>query len=544
MPAFLVARSRCPYHVGSATMRASISPFLCPFRHSTISHRIVKAAPPLRKLYSTSSRRKDSRVFPNDLRKTLAAHRISNRVSVVRKVAQSSPHEPSEVARPPQKTSHESSEKQSLSKAPPEATASLEQPDEHARRRSSKKPTSSKRQNRASPATPPSAIASPAGAEEPELSLDESCPWLGHMNSEVKSSDAITRLDAEIKALARYMTPTRRERAAVDNVISDVTGLVAGIARRPAQVVGSWRTGFSSSHSNLNLLLPEGPREPADISSKQPEEVIDQHMEPLRKISAALQESPDFTAVDIISRGIPVITAVHQSTDLQIQFHCGRGRLPLIEYIRNYHDEYPALRPLYMATRVILESRGMFGADASSIDSTALIMLIAAFLKMHHGQFQRPDSLSAQLLGFLQYFSTGVNLRSTGISIDPPGTFTLDALKDDELLYGSNMPALLRGQLSLMNVKRTATRKHNKPLAGRLCIQDPSNYMRDLGGWCTRTSHLQRGFGSAHYQLKNSLKNWRMPGRKATPSVLQPALRQQFFEEFHKKRLRLAFSSD
>lgn len=525
-------------------MRVSIHSWMCPFPHSMISRRIVKAAP-LRKLYSTSSRSKDSTVFPDDLQKTLAAHRISNRVSIVRKVPQrGSPDEPAEVARPPQKTSHGSSKKQSSSKTPPEAIESLEQPNKHVHGPSSRKHTSSKRQNRASPATPPSAIPRPARAEEPELSLDESCSWLGHMDSEVESSDAIARLDAEIKALDRYMTPTRREQARVDKVISDVTELTAGITRRPLQVVGSWRTGFSSSHSNLDLLLPDCPLEPADISSKQPEEIVDQYMGSLRKIAAALEQSPDFSSADLISRGIPALTAVHQSTDLQIQFHCGRGRLPLVEYIRNYHDEYPALRPLYMVTRVVLETRDMFGADVSSIDSTGLIMLLVVFLKMHHGRFQRPDSLGEQLLDFLQYFGTGVKLSSTGVSIDPPGFFTLDTLKNDQLLYGSRFPAQLRGQLSLMNVKKTATRKHNNPLAGRLCIQDPSNYMRDLGGWCTRTGNMQRVFGNAHRRLRTSLKYWHASGHDATPSVLQPVLQQSFFEEFHKKRLRLAFSSD
>lgn len=248
-------------------------------------------------------------------------------------------------------------------------------------------------------------------------------------------------------------------------------------------------------------------------------------MDLLRQVALTLQSSLEFSGqVDLSEKPRPVLRARHRSTGLILQFSCGERTPAIIEFLQDYLAEYPSLRPLYMVTRTLLEACGLFGPSQAGIGREALAMLLVAFLKMTHGRFPGPCGLGDQFLAFLELYGTGVDLQSVGVATDPPGFFDADVLRasaDD-----AAEPAYRRGQRSLINTKRTAALKGNRPAARRLCVQDPTHYMNDLGRSCTRTAELQSAFTAARQQLRHEFEMWEGPGRNS--SVLAATLHANF----------------
>ncbi|KAL1997590.1 hypothetical protein VTN02DRAFT_1395 [Thermoascus thermophilus] len=208
-----------------------------------------------------------------------------------------------------------------------------------------------------------------------------------------------------------------------------------------------------------------------------------------------------------------------------------------MEYVRGYRAEYPALRPLYVATRMILETRGAFGPRRASVSAYGLLLLVVAALKMHHGRFRRPDSLGEQLLAVLHTYAA-VDWRRTGVSVDPPGFF--DAASVRAVSPDDDDPAYLRGQRALLQAKRTAAVQRNFPAAGAVCVQDPTNYLNDVGRSCVRSARLQDVLARAHAQLRSAVAEWDEDEDAAEPggSILAHAL-QANFEDFERVRSRI-----
>lgn len=496
-------------------------------------------------------------IRPNSLQKTLEVQRAANRSALLRKV----PYDDlsAYVLRPD---------------IPPENFADFgpREPvdsSRESRRRGSEDPTQP--QGRSSIRDQVSRIRSVGGSRESsaredcpgtekrsgELHWDvnekehrpQQSPWLDHVRPLGRITDGLAQLDAEIRALERYLTPTREEQASVDQVVERVSTMLARVVPHPPRVIGSWGTGMALSHSDLDFILPVN--DPVDDPVRRPSptrpEMIKTHQETLRGVDGLLRESRMFKdQVDALDGRIPALTAVHDATGLRLQFYCGEGPPSSIEYVKDYQAEYPALRPLYIAARMILEVRGVFGPRNSSISSYGLLMLIVASLKMNHGRFLRPDNLGEQLLEILHTYGKVVDWRKTGVSVDPPGFFDSSTIKAAESSvsqdYGEEEPAYLRGQRALLNSKRTAAVKRNFPAAGAVCVQDPTNYLNDVGKSCVRPAQFQDTFTTAHDQLCSAITAWDESETGTGGSILAHALKANF-DDFEQLRSQIMYPS-
>lgn len=474
-----------------------------------------------RRLRSSVPSSQDPDVFANSLRKTLDAHRASNRARLVRKVY---PRAPSAgLFRPEIPPENRAGYQPS---APP--TPTPEEPE-------TKKTTSKRQTRRRNPETRPQSTDHRPGtyairsAESSRHDRLEQRPWLRYLQPSQTTGDASAYLDAEIQALGRYLAPSPREQDQVTQLSNEVASLLETVAPHAPKLVGSRRIGLALAHSDINFLLlyedlPRSLDRARRPSASRPQ-IQDAHLALLRQVEYILQGSPLFSGqVELSEKGNPVLEARHRPTGLMLQFSCGE-RIPTItEYLQDYLVEYPALRPLYMGTRTLLEARGLFGFSRAGIGSDALAMLLVAFLKMNHGRFSGPGSLGDQFLALLHLYGTGVDLRSFGTAVDPPGFFGVESLRTtpDEAV----IPAHIRGQRSLISAKYTAAAKGNLPASRRLCIQDPTHYMNDLGRSCTRTPELQKAFEAAHEQLRGACSHW--DGPQEDGSLLATALWANF----------------
>lgn len=477
-------------------------------------------------------------VFPESLQKTLEAHRASNRASLFRVVNTTVPpknHRPTTqraIRKPPQKQGEE--QKQVTPESTQKPRISRRELDRQIRSRL-----------RSDYEKPPEWVNQQLRWSVSLLqNRPEQWPWLSH-HAEAHTSDAMAQLNAEIRALDAYLTPTSDEQNGVDGLVSTVSKLLEDVPHRP-QLAGSWRTGVASTHSDLDFVLPipdigwskDDIRKP---SSTRPQ-VLEAYHNLLERVQQTLWQTPTFKdKTFLVYNRIPVLLAIHHPTGIRVRFQCKEGIPSSVEYINDYLAEYPAVRPLYRTTRLILEAQGLFGPHHSSIGTNALLMLLVAFCKMNHGRFQRPRSLGVQLLAFLRMYGIDVDLAANGVAVDPPGWFNEESVRSADMNWSwpEETPAHIRGQRALMNLKRTAGFKGNEPIADHLCIQDPTNYMNDLGRFCTRTRDIQNVWAAAYARLRTASDDWDASGGSVGQSILTHGLRANF-EDFERKRHGLA----
>jgi hypothetical protein len=488
-----LAVSKC--HLNKAVMRLSS---LRPLR--------LRLPHPFRSLHSSFAAAK-SDVFTNSLRKTLEAHRSTNRSRLVRKVF-----------------SNEDSAGLWRPEIPPESRADyqplrseLSTDLRHNSDSDDKRPKKlTKRSTKVDVSSSISHAIQPADT-------NPQTPWLRH--SELPRANAEITLDTEIRALEQYLTPNAQEFEVIKSLKTTVSSLLKPVVPHVPKVIGSHCTGLALAHSDLDFIIPYPDPARSLDRDRRPSptrpQIQDVHIRLLCQVEKALRHIDTFKQVQLSARSL---SARHLPTGLVLQFYCGDGVPAITEYLQDYQVEYAALRPLYATTRALLETHGLFGTSQASIGPDALAMLIVAFLKLNHGRFTGPSPLGDQFLALLQFYGTQVDMQSVGIAVDPPGLFSADRLP---VTPHADDPAHLRGQRSLINAKKTAAAKRNMPVAQRLCIQDPTHYMNDLGRSCTRASELQCTFATAYQQLRGACDEW-ANGSFKSPSILATVVQANF----------------
>ncbi|OGM45959.1 hypothetical protein ABOM_005184 [Aspergillus bombycis] len=478
-------------------------------------------------------------IFKSSLPRTLEAHRSSNRTSLVRKVFDRTPSR--DLARSVTPVEEALALKLPGKPVSPKATAQFVSPG----------PSTRTASNIHTLKNDPVNITQTISCDRIRWDVNteqcrwEQSPWMSYRDSGREQPNAFVQLDAEIRALEEYLLPTPPEQDRVNHIVSQVTSMLRGVIPQTPQVIGSRRTGFAMSHSDLDFILPvpDPARSIDKVRRPSPTrpQILSFHSYLLSRVEFTLQHCSSFSdRIKLSGKWNSILTAVHHDTGIRVQFQCGEGLPSSVEYICDYYAEYPAIRPLYMVIRLILEAQELFGSHKSSIGPDTLVMLIVAFLKMNHGRFQESRSLGEQLLAFLKVYGSEVDLRSTCVSVDPPSFFDASTVKDTVKIYDAeDLPAHLRGQRALVNRKKTAAIKRNISAASRLCLQDPANYMNDLGRTCSRTCELQDVLLRAYDRLNTCLGAWeRHKHGGLRNSLLAPVLRANF-DDFGKVRAQI-----
>ncbi|KAL4805267.1 hypothetical protein BDV18DRAFT_140559 [Aspergillus unguis] len=481
---------------------------------------------PRRSFLQVTAQAKEPVIFEDSLEKTLQGHRSANRQSLIRKVVpQSSSQKPDHPTVPNTKPAKPSTSESPASQAQSSSTTLQ---DDSARKKNPRKSNRVRSKERLAPVD---LFASSSINWRVKAGRSKQCPWLESLEQSRRFADGVSQLHEEILALARYLTPSVQEGKVADLVTTDAIDLIFKDASHP-EILNIKRTGFTTSHSGLDLIISFGSLGSSTYAMKKRHtshggklRKYDEFLDTARR---SLEQHPSYkTTLNERQRTLAVL---HRPTGLLFRISCAQDEPAYLEYLRDFHAEYVFLRPLYKTIRLILETKGLFGSARSCIDSNDLQMLIATFFKIKHGRYRRRANCAEPLLEFLHTFGSEIDLSSTGISTDPPGFFNTDTVEEAyRLTETEEVPAYLRGQRTLTKRKKTAAKMGNIPLATGLLIQSPWNYMRQLSSSCFRTTELQAAFADAHEQLKHALDAWE-PSGKVTPStsILGSALRANF----------------
>ncbi|PYI21177.1 hypothetical protein BO86DRAFT_388207 [Aspergillus japonicus CBS 114.51] len=468
---------------------------------------------PCRRLHRTVDCRSDNgAIVPDSLEKTLDAHRDANRASLIRRVytGDVSPVRkvPSTVrsgSRPSRPQSHTTSHGESLKPLPPSAesitAASIT-------------------------SAPTQGTSLSFGAlRSPRLRA----VWLKqleHPNKTQFFQDGGSQLSAEIRALGDYIMPTAVEEEQAQQILAEISQLLEGVVSHPLQWSGARSLGLGTTLSAMpiRLLVPD-PSRSGQVREPSPTRpyMVSQYADLLREVENELRRHPSYvvlrhTSANVKSNQAGILDVRHRETRLRLSFHCGEKYDNLYEHIKNWQAEYPSFRYLFVASRLILQSNILYGKTGAGITHPALAVLLANFLKMSHGRFLGNNDLGEQLLAFLHKFGLEVDLQKSGVAADPPAIFDRRMIRRAYQEHGAkaNWPVHLRGQFSLLNRRQTALERGNLALAQRLCVQDPTNYLEDLGTPCLHTAFVQMTFRDAYQVLRTRLAEW--SGGRVTPT--------------------------
>lgn len=370
-------------------------------------------------------------------------------------------------------------------------------------------------------------------------------PWLDSVQPS-RQRDAKSMLNDEILALMTLLRPSSTEQDTVDYIIDDLSVKLQDIVPNPPELIGSRHAELASSISTIDLMiLVDDDRIHNMPKNKAPAITPQMKFAYHRIISQAgdvLKEDLGYRDCQVIPDKSASLVLYHRASGLPIRLFCRSYAPKLEEFIRASLPGLPSLMPLYMTMRVLLESKSLFGWNSRSISANGLFLLVMSFMKQQPEDFAS-KGLGEQLLALLYTYGKKIDLTTTGISASPAEFFTRASVREHiRSLITKNgtknpqFPDYLRGQRALIAYKIHSRSKGNMGLANHLAIQDPTNYLVDVGQRSFRTPELQQAFSGWYDDLKLAMERWD-EGHRDDESILGQVLRADFGELVRRKRM-------
>lgn len=313
-------------------------------------------------------------------------------------------------------------------------------------------------------------------------------------------------LTAEIKAYEAYMRLSPQEEAASQLVISDVNSVAQnepGI--KPLTLIGSRSTGLATPISDFDFTfttqrsLPGGwmiPPKKTDVLQAQSSNYAKklEAVKALRKVDKHFRSSHKFSNTDYLWHArVPIIRSKHVATGLDVQLQTLAPYQTAQEQTVAYLSEFPSLRPLYIILRYCLEVRGLTTVFEGGLGSYSILIMIVTALKHSSGKFAS-DDLGRQLLHVLDFYGKA-DLYKIGFSADPLSVFEKQkeggSFEEQSARTTDSQPS---------GVDQMQKLYPRKPYL--LCLQDPANYLNDLGKNAYAIKHIQATFNKASESIQ------------------------------------------
>ena len=331
-------------------------------------------------------------------------------------------------------------------------------------------------------------------------------PWAIVYDQKTAGYTAAQILDAEIKAFAKFMSPTEEEQAARDALRRNIQSIIRNDPDSSEVVhyhFGSSRTGLTMPYSDVDIGV---------YHLRNKFDTLEQFME---RLYQNLLDGTDYMLV--VHRPPPnaIITAQHRVTGIDVQIIAKGYPGKQTKFTFTYMEKIPNFRELYAVVRTAFGTRGLVDPFVGGISAYGTsIMLVAALTQRDAPvEVRNPASISAQLLHFLSFWAN-FDTTKHGISFDDPLTAKVfDKIPPDA------SPADKESRLEEIKAART---EHKNPLLGGqmrigrvrpeqpylLCLQDPANPVNDLGARCHAIKHILETIKLMHTELVRSMEEY------------------------------------
>lgn len=242
-------------------------------------------------------------------------------------------------------------------------------------------------------------------------------PWSAEVDFD-RCLNAAEALHNELVAFADWISPTEQEH--------ECRRLVVQLIRRA--IVREWPDAHLEAFGSQNtqLYMPSGDLDLVVISqsmeSQRKENV-------LRKMAAVLRRHNLATDVQVIAKAkVPIVkfVCVHGKLKVDISVNQANG-IDAANYIRDWLDRLPSIRPLIMAIKLLLVQRGLSEVFSGGLGSYSVICLVIHHLQMHpkiqRGELDPALNLGILFLEFLELYGRNFGYDNVGISIRGRGCY-------------------------------------------------------------------------------------------------------------------------
>jgi non-canonical poly(A) RNA polymerase PAPD5/7 len=353
---------------------------------------------------------------------------------------------------------------------------------------------------------PPTTLDYQGVAIRPEISKvypRQRPPWATVCDQKTAGYTAAQILDAEIRAFAEYMSPTKEEQVARNAVCRNIRSIIQSDPDNKDVSnyhFGSTRTGLALPFSDVDLGV---------YHSYNTSDNLEQLME---RLSQTLRNGKDYMLV--VHRPPPnaIITAQHKVTGIDVQV-IAKG-LPGKQdaFMETYLKKIPNLRELYTVVRTVFGTRGFVNPFIGGISAYGTSIMIVAALTRRGTPPDIRESVSAQLLYFLEFWAN-FDMTKYGIAFSNPLAAKIvkktppDESEADKEERMKIINALRRkGDLLKAGQIRIGRLRPEQPYL--LCLQDPSTPVNDLGARCHAIKHIQETIKVMHTELLRSMEEY------------------------------------
>ena len=358
-------------------------------------------------------------------------------------------------------------------------------------------------------------------------------PWLPYMHNEGESPSE--KLCLEILAFEAYMKPTITENVASEALYADVKKTLGKQCSN--KMLGSRSTGLATPRSDFNISASFKSDWDNDVEkwTADGDPIKRRDMKLLEYVERRLAKSRLFYTPRVIRARIPIICTKHIPTGLEVQVQGPLEYSIQQGFIATYLHEVPSLRPLYICLRHCLILRDMATSGKGGLGSYTLLIMIVRALKNLETNLPK-CTLADQLLYVLNFWGYSDTYKN-GYTVEPPGVF------EKALRQGTNM--LKSGEIVSKNdpqslgVASVQTPYPQGPFL--LCLQDPADYVNDLGKNTFAIKHIQTTFIIIRDQILRKMRMERSlkADLRGQTSMLAPLLQANYLPfEYQRSRIK------
>ena len=306
---------------------------------------------------------------------------------------------------------------------------------------------------------------------------------------------------------------------------------------------GSRTTGLATPSSDFDFSIAPKAGEDKTMAAKDVSMTTLRYksLGVMRKVEKRLWAAPQFKNSQRIYARVSLVQAVHRFTGAKVDFQAVSPYKASQELIRAWSLEFPSLRALFLTIRTCLASADLNTVFSGGIGSYTLVVMLATALK-HANETHDADDLGGQLLHFLSFWGSA-DLYKYAYSAIPP------------LVYEKNGTRPIGAEDATLSEADDLQRKGMDEICQSsrekyfLCIQDPADYLNDLG----RKSHAIRDIQAVFKRMHKSISEARQLGKEPTSrigacldssavgnrrSILEAIIPTDFYE-FEKARFKL-----
>lgn len=286
---------------------------------------------------------------------------------------------------------------------------------------------------------------------------DELPPWLlgaDAIEAVRYSRESSLALHYDILEFARFMSPTENEREIREKIVTTMQNIIKTIwPDCRLEMFGSYATDLFLPSSDIDMCVMGTPE--------------DGSMEEMEKLASAVRNVEGFARrVNVIKARVSLVKLVAREGGVQCDISFGQSNGPKnVPIIRQYLQDYPALRPLLLVVKCFLQQRSLNEVYSGGLGSYGVLLLVVSHLQMVPYNFMgMKANLGMALQQFFQLYGRLFNYCVAGIAVKDNGSYfnkvqRYDTLPGDTIRYSMEDPNEVENEIGPSSFAAPRVRK-------------------------------------------------------------------------------------